>query len=45
MKHLAMAVCLLLAFLFSFSTALQVPGKSLSSVECEGSQLCFLVLS
>lgn len=45
MKHLAMAVCLLLAFLFSFSTSLQVPGKSLFSAEHEGLQMCFLMLS
>uniref|UniRef100_A0A8B9QQM5 Macrophage mannose receptor 1 n=1 Tax=Anas platyrhynchos TaxID=8839 RepID=A0A8B9QQM5_ANAPL len=40
MKHLAMAVCLLLAFLFSFSTALQVPDSGKFLIYNEDSKLC-----
>lgn len=48
MKCLAMAVFLLLIFLFSFTTSLQVSGKSLSSAEYGGLQVlthAFLVSS
>lgn len=47
-KCLAMAVFLLLIFLFSFTTSLQVSGKSLSSAEYGGLQVlthAFLVSS